>query len=276
MLLNIITQKRHEDFYNIQKERTSGQIRPNVVTDMPKSIYENIYRDLKQKIENDIFPYQELLPSENSLIQSYGCSRNTLRRAIARLVADGYVQTMQGKGVRNIYRPIEQTAFTLGEIETFRESALRNGQTPRTKVLLFTEITVDEKLSKRTCFPVGSEIYYIQRLHYLDEMPLIINHNYFLKECTPGLTKQIAENSVYRYLEQELHMTIVNSRRIMTVEKITEIDEKYLELCPEDYNCMAVVSSYTYNSDGIMFEYTQSRHRPDYFHFQDNAVRKSS
>ena len=50
----------------------------------------------------------------------------------------------------------------------------------------------------------------------------------------------------------------------------------YLELCPEDYNCMAVVSSYTYNSDGIMFEYTQSRHRPDYFHFQDNAVRKSS
>ena len=35
------------------------------------------------------------------------------------------------------------------------------------------------------------------------------------------------------------------------------------------------VSSQTYNSDGIMFEYTQSRHRPDYFRFQDNAVRKT-
>lgn len=242
---------------------------------MPKSIYEEIYRDLKQKIEQNVFPSQELLPSENSLIQTYGCSRNTVRRALGRLVADGYVQTMQGKGVRNIYRPVEQTLFTLGEIESFRESALRNGQTPRTEVLLFTEITADEKLSGRTGFPAGSEIYYIQRLHYLDETPLIINHNYFLKVCTPGLTKQIAEDSIYRYLEEELHMTIVNSRRIMTVEKITEIDEKYLKLCPEDYNCMAVVSSYTYNSDGIMFEYTQSRHRPDYFHFQDNAVRKS-
>lgn len=242
---------------------------------MPKSIYETIYKDLKRKIEQDIFPYQELLPSENSLIRTYDCSRNTVRRALSRLVADGYVQTMQGKGVRNIYRPIEQTAFTLGEIETFRESALRNGQTPRTRVLLFAEIQTDEKLSARTSFPAGSEIYYIQRLHYLDEMPLILNHNYFLKECAPGLTKEIAENSIYRYLEQDLHMTIVNSRRIMTVEKITEIDEKYLQLCPEDYNCMAVVSSYTYNSDGIMFEYTQSRHRPDYFHFQDNAVRKS-
>ena len=68
-------------------------------------------------------------------------------------------------------------------------------------------------------------------------------------------------------------MSIVNSRRIMTVEKITEIDEKYLELNVEDYNCMAVVTSYTYNGDGVMFEFTQSRHRPDYFRFYDNAVR---
>lgn len=69
-------------------------------------------------------------------------------------------------------------------------------------------------------------------------------------------------------------MTIVNSKRIITVEKITEIDEKYLELNAKDYNCMAVVSSQTFNSSGVMFEYTQSRHRPDYFRFYDNAVRK--
>ena len=56
-------------------------------------------------------------------------------------------------------------------------------------------------------------------------------------------------------------------------EKMTEIDEKYLDL--GDYNCMAVVTSHTYNSDGVMFEYTQSRHRPDYFSFQDNATRRS-
>lgn len=41
-------------------------------------------------------------------------------------------------------------------------------------------------------FPAGAEVYYIQRLHYLDELPLILNHNYFLKEAVPGLTKEIA------------------------------------------------------------------------------------
>ena len=38
----------------------------------------------------------------------------------------------------------------------------------------------------------------------------------------------------------------------MTVEKVTEIDEKYLDLNIRDYNCVAVVSSQTYNSDGVM------------------------
>lgn len=242
---------------------------------MPKSKYESIYRDIKQKIEANEFAYQELLPSEHSMVQIYDCSRNTVRRALGRLVTDGYVQTIQGKGVRNIYRPNEQTAFTLGEIESFRESAARNKQTPSTRVLLYLELTADEKLSRRSGFPVGAPVVYLQRLHYLDGTPLILNHNYFLKDCVPGLTPEIASRSIYDYLENSLGMMIVNSQRVMTVEKVTEIDEKYLKLNVDDYNCMAVVTSYTYNSDGIMFEYTQSRHRPDYFRFQDNAVRRS-
>lgn len=146
-----------------------------------------------------------MLPSENTLIQTYSCSRNTLRRAVGLLVTDGYVQTIQGKGVRNIYRPAEQTAFTLGEVESFRESAIRNGRKPNTLVLLFTEFRVDKNLALKTGFSENAEIYYIQRLHYLDDQPLILNHNYFLKEAVPDLTREISENSIYNYLENELN-----------------------------------------------------------------------
>ena len=241
---------------------------------MPKATYADIYKNLKQKIESGNYKFQELLPSENTLVQEYECSRNTIRRAISDLVSDGYVQTMQGKGVRVIYQPALQTSFTIGGIESFKESAIRNHQKPETKVIYFTELIVDGKVAARTGFPLGTEIYYLQRLHYLDGKALILNHNYFLKSVATGLTKEIAEKSIYDYLENTLGVNIVTSRRIMTVEKMTEIDEKYLEL--GDYNCMAVVSSHTYNSDGIMFEYTQSRHRPDYFSFQDNATRRGN
>ena len=78
---------------------------------------------------------------------------------MSRLVTDGYVQTMQGKGVRNIYQPAAQTAFTIGEIETFRESAIRNGHQPHTEVLLFTEFAVSKSQSLHTGFPEGADIY---------------------------------------------------------------------------------------------------------------------
>lgn len=241
---------------------------------MPKAKYDTIYRDLKRKIEAGDYESQELLPSEHILIETYNCSRNTVRRAIAALVTDGYVQTIQGKGVRNIFQPVPQSSFTLGGIESFRESAIRNRKSSSTRVVLFTQLTVNAKMSARTGFPCGIQVFYLQRVHYLDGLALIINHNYFRKDVMPGLTEEIAAGSIYEYLEQTLHMTIVNSKRVMTVEKANEIDEKYLELDLNDYNCLAVVTSQTFNSDGIMFEYTQSRHRPDYFRFQDNAVRK--
>ena len=239
---------------------------------MPKAKYDQIYRDLKEKIETEVYSYQEMLPSEHMLVREYGCSRNTVRRALAELTADGYVQPMHGKGVRNIFRPVEQAAFTVGGIESFKESAIRNRRKPFTQILQFAELTADEKIEKKTGFKKGSELYYIQRLRSLNGKPLILDHNYFLRELTPGLTPEIAAQSVYEYLEGTLGLTISTSKRTLTVERVTQVDEKYIDL--KDYNCMAVITSQTFDDNGIQFEYTQSRHRPDYFLFQDVATRR--
>lgn len=241
---------------------------------MPKAKFEMIYKDLKEKIESQEYTYQELLPSENTMVDIYHCSRNTIRRAVAELAEQGYVQSLHGKGVRIIYQPIDPASFTIGGIESFKESATRNRKKTRTEVIQFAEIVCDERISAKTGFPIDSELYYIQRVRFLEEKALILDINMFLKSIVPGLTPAIAKESIYEYIENELEMSIVTSKRKMTVERTTEIDEKYLEL--DDYNCLAVVSGQTYNADGIMFEYTQSRHRPDYFCFQDTATRKKT
>ena len=238
---------------------------------MPHQKYEQIYYTLKERIEAGSYPVGGLLPSENVLIGEFSCSRNTVRRALANLVRDGYVQTRQGWGVCNIYQPIEASAYTMGTIESFAETAHRTGQNSSTRVVRFTTCTADEELSRRTGFAVGTELFSLQRVHDLDGIPRIFNHNYFRRDCMPGLTEEIARGSIYRYLEQEVHMSIVTSKRTFTVEKADALDQKWLVL--DGFNCVAVVSSQTYNSDGIMFEYTQSRHHPSIFRFQDNAVR---
>ena len=213
-----------------------------------------------------------LLPSENTLIEEFGCSRNTVRRADSELVREGYAQTRQGLGVYNIFHPLEPSSYTMGVIESFRESSSRTHQPARTRVILFSTCTADAAIARLTGFEEGTELFYLQRLHEISGVPLILNHNYFRRDCMPGLTPQIAEASIYRYLEQELHMSIVTSKRTITVEKATPLDKQWIDL--GEYDCLAVLSNQVFNSDGIMFEYTQSRHHPEIFRFQDNAIRR--
>lgn len=239
---------------------------------MPAAKYDAIYRSLRQAIESRKYPYRSELPSEHQLVQMYECSRNTVRRAIAELAEEGYVQSVHGKGVLVLYQKQEQTQFSIGGIESMKEAAARNGQTLRTKVIYFTELVVDEALAAKTGFPEGSEIYYVQRVRYLDGEALILDHNYFLKDVVRGLSAKIAEGSVYEYMEQTLGETIMTTRRKYTVERETELDQQYMDL--HGYNCLMLVSNQAFNKDGVMFEYTESRHRPDRFVFYELAQRK--
>lgn len=109
-------------------------------------------------------------------------------------------------------------------------------------------------------------------MRYLDGKALILDVNYFLKELVPGLTPEIVCRSIYDYIENTLGIQIITSKRRITLEHATALDEKLLDMA--DYGCVAVVTSQTFNSDGLMFEYTQSRHQPAYFTFQDIATRK--
>ncbi|MDO4623149.1 MAG: trehalose operon repressor [Eubacteriales bacterium] len=239
---------------------------------MPAEKFEGIYRDLKEKIENGTYPQGTMLPSEHTMTSIYQCSRNTVRRAVALLINDGYVQSIHGKGVQIIYTPVEQASFTVGGIESFAETAKRNNLTYTTKVILFSEITVDEHVARRTGFPEGVDVYYMQRIRYIDGKPLILDINVFLKEVAVGLTEEIAADSIYRYLEDDLGVQIVTSNRKITAERATQLDSSSLKL--GDYDFVAVITGQTYNSAGIMFEWTQSRHHPDYFVFYDSASRK--
>ena len=57
---------------------------------MAKTKYNEIYTALREKMEDGTYAFQELLPSENTLVKEFGCSRNTIRRAIGQLASEGY------------------------------------------------------------------------------------------------------------------------------------------------------------------------------------------
>ena len=117
-----------------------------------------------------------------------------------------------------------------------------------------------------------AKLYYIERLRLMDGIAVIRDTNMYLMSEAPGLTPEIASRSIYRYLEDELHMTITTSRRRVTAEKPTPEDLACMDLT--EYPFVLVVSGQVFNSNGVLFEYTQSRHRPDLVCFAETAVRQ--
>ena len=102
--------------------------------------------------------------------------------------------------------------------------------------------------------------------------PLILDRSFFLASSVEGLTPKIAEDSIYAFLEDERGLTVATSKRTITVERAGEKDRELLDLDGIDY--LAVVASQTFDAQGVLIEWTQSRHRPDHFCFRDTAVRQ--
>ena len=240
---------------------------------MPRSKFGDIYRDLKYKIESGEYPYQSLVPSENTLVAVYGCSRNTVRRALAGLIEAGYVQPIQGKGVRVLYRPAAKAPFTLGRMESFHDTAVRCRTHYETRVVHFSMTQTDNALAAASGFPARMDVYHVERVRIVEGRALILDVSYFLRSVVNTLTPEAAEQSIYAYLEKELGIQIMTSKRTITVERATPADRLYLDM--GSFDCLAVVTNQAFNADGILFEYTVSHYHPEYFRFQDTACRRT-
>lgn len=240
---------------------------------MVRAIWQGIYHDLRDNIVDGTYPLRSLLPSEAALVQLYDCSHNTLRKALAALAEEGLVQPIHGKGVRVIYRPRERAIFEVGGIETFSESMERLDMAPTTRIALFEHVKADTELAAMTGFEKGAPLVHIERVRSIGDEAVILDVNYFLETVIPGLTPQIAERSIYTYLENNLGVKVALAQRSITVERATARDRELLDL--DDDTHLAVVTSLSFTAGGDAFEYTQSRHRPDMFAFHNTARRRS-
>lgn len=240
---------------------------------MPLPKYEPIYRTIKNNIENGTFKNGDFLPSENVYTKEFKCTRNTIRRALNLLTQEGYLIPQHGKGVQVIYHPIDnRSLFFVGGIESIREASKRNQIKISTKVVVFETIKVNKELSIKSGLKEGSEVYHIERIRKLGNETIIYDINYFLTSEVPNLTKKIASESIYNYIENVLKMTVTTSNRYVTAQKASKLDKKFLTL--QGNNFVLVVEGHVFNSKGIMFEFTESRHVPQRVCFTQSAVRQ--
>jgi len=232
--------------------------------------YKELYEALQNDIDSGKLEVGTKLPSEIDLMETYQVSRDTIRKALDLLVLNGYIFKVHGKGSFVMER--SRFNFPVAGLSSFKE--LSEGMQFKDAKTHVTELSLVMSMEKlREIFNVGEheKVWRVHRVREINGSRVILDKDYFLESVVKKLTLEICEGSIYEYIEKELGLSIGAARKEIIIEWATDQDRKSLDM--GEYVMVAVVNSYVYLTDGTLFQYHQSRHRPDKFRFVDLARR---
>lgn len=234
------------------------------------SKYQSVYNDIKKKIDSKIYKRNDELPSENDLMKTYNFSKDTIRKALSLLELDGYIQKIKGKNSIVLGHGRTKNNY-LGRIKTSSELNI-DGKYDITTKLINLYIVQDE-LQIMNIFNASKndDFYRVERSRSINGETLEYEISYFDRKLVPFINKEIAESSIYKYIEQELGLKITHSRREVSFRYANDDEKKYMDL--NDYDMVAVVESITYLSNGNILQYGSVSYRPDKFTFVSMAKR---
>ncbi len=236
---------------------------------MRENKFKQIYSQLVSDIQKGNIQPNSFLPSEHELVEQFQTSRETIRKALKLLSEHGYIQKMQGKG--SLVLDVKRMDFPVSGLVSFKELAVKMGKETITYVEHFSETVPSKEIAEQLKLKADELIWEIVRVREIDGERIIVDKDFINKTYIPSLTKTICEQSIYEYIENDLGLTISFARKEFTVEEPTNEDQRYLDL--EGHCNIVVVKNYVYLEDASLFQFTESRHRPDKFRFVDFARR---
>lgn len=237
------------------------------------SKYRKVYNDIKHQINHGVLAPKQELPSESELMQHYGFSKDTIRKALSLLEMDGYIQKQQGRNSIVLEHNLS-TPQILSEIKTVGE--LNRPLTHQVKTTLTSLYIVQGEETLMRIFNVDDQMdfYRIGRVREIDGEAVEYEVSYFDRRIVSFINREIAEQSIYHYLEKELGLKISHSQREIVFRYANEEEKNTMDL--NEYNMVVNVASTTYLSDGRPFQYGSISYRPDKIAFTSIAKRHVS
>ena len=174
----------------------------------PLPCYYQVYKHLKNNIENNTFLSGQQLPSERILSEQFNVNRFTVRRAVESLIGDGLVYPIRRKGYfvkcDNIDIPIhKKTSYT--------QNMLSNNLTPKVDVLEKETYAPTAELETLFNMKKGEKIWSIYFLRYFNNIPFALSRCFLPYERMPDLNLHLGDNlSLYNILNKKY--SIIPSR----------------------------------------------------------------
>jgi GntR family transcriptional regulator, N-acetylglucosamine utilization regulator len=229
-----------------------------ILADVVAPLYHVVASDLREKINEGVWPPESRLPNEVELCRRYGVSRITVRHAISILVNEGLVTRNQGLGTF-----VRRAAITAGlrGLSSFTEEMSALGVKSGGHVLTKKVIAAARDSASALSVTEGTPLLELRRLRTGDEVPIGIQTSYLPLDRFPGLNEQDLENvSLYALLQADYGVLLVEAMETIRIGKAKALDSRLLGVAPS--SPVFVVERRTLDRRGP-FEYVVSVMRPD-------------
>lgn len=187
--------------------------------------YAQLAKILRQSMSDGLLRPGDQLPSEAQLVERYGVSPMTVRRAINILADQGVVIAEQGRGT--FVKPVAMSAatFQLGQLENLFDDAT-------VQLLEARIVAADERVARKLAIKEGKRTIYIRRLLWNKNEPAFYHREYLVYDPTRPI------------VEAELEVTALQQLFRGGSESILKHGEINFEatLLNEDEACLLKVS----------------------------------
>ena len=166
----------------------------------------------------------------------------------------------------------ETVNFPVSNLTSYQELVQELGLRSKTNVVSLDKIIIDKKTSQLTGFPEFRMVWKVVRQRVVDDLVSVLDIDYLDMELIPKLTREIAEQSIYSYIENDLKLIIDYTQKEITIDHSNDRDKILMDICKDLY--VVSIKSKVYLQDGRQFQFTESRHKLEKFRFVDFAKRK--
>lgn len=180
--------------------------------------------------ENDL-QEGEKLPSERALCKMWDANRSTLRSTLHKLVEDGYLDALHGKGY---YIRKKKIVRNLQDMKSLKLLVNEQERELITKVIKQEVISADKKFAEKFKIQEGDPILELVRVRYIDGEPKLLEYNYADLTRCQGLEK-VDFSEIPFYLALELKYDLIPHRgyQEISITRLRE-DESVLFMKPEN------------------------------------------
>lgn len=221
-----------------------------------------VMRDLRHLIDQGDLSTGARLPTENELAERYGVSRITVRQALARLAADGYVDRRQGTGtfVSDRVAPVQHDLSLTTSWRVRLEAA---GHTTGSRLLASgLADAVAGRVASVLPEPVivdiaGRPLAHLQRVQSVDGHPIGLSESWVPVDLAPGLeSAPLDDGSLSRTFSVRYGIDSARTENLIEAGLATSVEADLLETYVDVP--LFVVTAVNYLANGRVMEVSRT------------------